>query len=484
MKNNLPNVLLISIDSLRADHLSSYGYARETAPFLSELALDGVVYENAFAASNWTGAAVASILTGLYPTSHGYGNSRYYLDGGDETLASILAAHGYFTVAFSNNMYISSRTGMSAGFREFYYRGRREIQTEAPSGKNKPPFDHLKGAVNMRLKHYLKNIIDSFDKKRALQRDDGAFETEVAFGKWLGGREPQPFFAYIHYQEPHSIYMPPYPYRRRFFSESWRAEADCLTFDHIGYYAGRTVLTETQVRRYAELYDGEICYLDWRLGRLFKLLKRAGLYDRTVIAVTADHGELFGENGYFWHAFCLYDPLIRVPLIVRYPEWFGRNRRSLEMVQTTDILPTILDGLQIEWRHQGQRQGESFLNGSKRSAALVEVDNPERVIRRWLLRNKELKESDYAHYFRDLTALRTMTDKLILSSDGRHEFYDLQTDPGETANLYRADEVRIAQRRSELASWRGALRPHVVSETTHPEFDKATWEKMRALGYA
>jgi arylsulfatase A-like enzyme len=488
MKTNLqnrPNILLISIDSLRADHLSLYGYKRETTPFLSELAFDGLIFENAFAASNWTGASVSSLLTGLYPISHGFGNQRYYLDDGKDTLASILSAHGYFTIGFSNNMYLSGQTGMDAGFQDFRYRGHREKNAGSSMKKEPEVLRKLKGTVSERNKHYFKNLLDSCRKSRALARDDGACETETAFGKWLSSFDRQsPFFAYIHYQEPHSIYMPPYHYRRRFFSGSWEDEADCLTFDHVGYYGGKTAFTETQVQRYLELYDGEICYLDWRLGRLFQLLKNAALFENTVIIVTADHGEMFGEHNFFWHAFCLYDPLIRIPLIIRYPEWFERDQRSLEIVQATDIVPTILDGVCLEWKHAGERHGQSFLRGSKRQAALTEVDNPEIVINRWLLRNKELKVQDFAHYFRDLTALRTATDKLIFASDGAHEFYDLHRDPSESTNLFGTDDARIAQRRAELESWRAALTPHAVSTTTQPGFDKETWEKMRALGYA
>ena len=116
-KKQKPNILLISIDSLRADHLSLYGYAKETSPHLTELSFDGIVYENAFTAANWTGAAITSILTGQYPTCHGYTHKRYYLDNGEDSIASILQNNGYETVCFSNNMYLSDKSGLDAGFR-------------------------------------------------------------------------------------------------------------------------------------------------------------------------------------------------------------------------------------------------------------------------------------------------------------------------------------------------------------------------------
>ncbi len=485
-KNKKPNILLISIDSLRADHLSLYGYRKETSPFLTELAFDGTVYENAFTAANWTGASIASLLTGLYPTCHGYTNKRYYLDNGEDSIASILRAHGYFTIGFSNNMYLSSKSGLNAGFDDFRYRGAPEHKADEPNGVKKEGFvQKIKDRTDLKTKNLVKNIVDLFSYEKSLQRDDGAHATEVSFARWINGHDREkPFFAYIHYQEPHSVYFPPYPYRRRFFSGGWLQEGDYLEFDHINYFAGKTHFTETQVRHFQELYDGEIAYLDWRLGRLFQLLKKQRLYNETIVIVTADHGEMFGEHGYFWHAFCLYEPLIRVPLIIRYPDWFTRDDRSLEIVQTNDLVPTLLDGLGIAWKYADDRQGQSFLNGSKRSAALTETFNPELMIDRWRQRNNRLAKEDFRQYLRDLRAYRTASEKLIVASDGANEFYDLKKDPNETDNLYESDDSRIAICQAEFEKWTGSFTPHHVSGDTQPGFDKATWEKMRTLGYA
>jgi len=485
-----PNILLISIDSLRADHLSLYDYPCETTPYLSHLAQSGIVFENAFAASNWTGAAVASLITGLYPTTHGYNNHYYYLLDGRDSLASILAERNYYTICFSNNLYISSQTGLTQGFIKSFYRG----SPEAPSiGRESAilPLNGfrlwagMKNLVPPCSKHLLKNVLDSFDHGRALRRDDGAYATEVAFGRFLQQHATaQPFFAYIHYQEPHSVYCPPYPFRRRFFSGSWIDECQALSFDHMRYFAGKTEFSETQVNRYKELYDGEIAYLDWRLGRLFDLLKSTNQYDNTLIVVTADHGEMFGEHGYFWHAFCLYEPLMRVPLVIRYPEWFSPECRRAEIVQTNDIVPTILEGLGVDWQYKNEGQGTSFLNGSSRTAAFCETDNPEMMIDRWLNRNNDLKRIDFQHYFRDLTAMRTKEDKLIEASDGLHEFYQLSPDPQESQNLFDLQSEVVKKRMAELVKWRETLKPHPVSSNHQSGFDKTTWEKMRALGYA
>ena len=161
--------MLISIDSLRPDHLSAYGYRRETSPHLDQVAEQGVIYQDAFAPANWTGAAVTSILTGLYPTCHGYTNRRYYLDEDVPSLATLLSEAGYETLCFSNNMYISRETGLAQGFKHFYYQGARVREGEgaaavrpaapAPAGAEYAELraaDLLAGAANRELAESLK----------------------------------------------------------------------------------------------------------------------------------------------------------------------------------------------------------------------------------------------------------------------------------------------------------------------------------------
>jgi len=483
---NRPNILLITIDSLRAKNLSLYGYRRETSPHLEVLASEGVVFENAFTAANWTGASIASILTGLYPTSHGYTNKRYYLDADVESIATILQHNGYRTVCFSNNLYITPETGLTQGFTEYYYRGvlKSNARGEKKEKKSQPGlFTKLKNKLPMRTRFLAKDVFDSFNKTKALTRDDGAHATEIAFKQWISSSNDDPFFAYIHYQEPHSVYFPPLPYRRRFFDGSWLESLKYLEFDHIGYYGGKRQFTKLEIERYQQLYDGEIAYLDWRLGRLFDFLRQIKMMDNTLIIITADHGECMGEKGYIWHAFCLYDPLIRVPLVIRYPDWFPKGQQIKELVQTIDFVPTILEGLGIEWRYKSENQGMSFLNERKRDAVLTETFNPEMMVRRWLNRHNDLSINDFQQYLRDLRAYRTLKHKLIWASDGWHEFYDLTNDPDELENIYDSGDVRVKEYLAALKQWSESLTPH-VADSTQPGFDKDTWEKMKALGYA
>ena len=262
-----PNLLLISIDSLRADHLSAYGYAKETTPYLAELAEEGVLFQNAFSASNWTGAAVASLLTGRYPTSHGYTNQRYYLDADVPTLADHMQTAGYRTACFSNNLYITAQTGLNRGFDDFYYRGLGGAQTATASGAlQRTPtagWSRLKQRIPLAVKTMMRDAADSLNTQKSLSRDDGAAATEQAIFQWLAQQPERPFFAYVHYQEPHSPYFPPKLYRKRFFPEGWSRQWDYLRFDPALYYGGKKAFTAGEMKTIAT-YDGEIAYLDWR----------------------------------------------------------------------------------------------------------------------------------------------------------------------------------------------------------------------------
>jgi arylsulfatase A-like enzyme len=190
-----------------------------------------------------------------------------------------------------------------------------------------------------------------------------------------------------------------------------------------------------------------------------------------------------GENGYIWHAFCIQEPLIRVPLLVRYPKWFPNPRISNELVQTNDIMPTILEGLGVDWNYKNESHGKSFLNGCQRNEALIQYYNPEMMIDRWLERRHKLEKQEFKQYCRDLIGYRTLEKKFVLSSDGRHEYYNIETDSKERQNLYNKQSSECQRLEKRLTKWNETLTPHVADDK-RTGFDKKTWEKMKALGYA
>jgi arylsulfatase A-like enzyme len=485
MNLDRPNILLITIDSARWDHFSTCGYRRETTPYMDQLASEGTFFENAISPGNWTGASVTSILTGLYPSRHGYTNKRYFLDDDIESLPKILRQHGYHTICFSNNMYISSKTGLARDFDEFYYQGIQSNGDEGNKNSHRKSFvSRLAAPLNLRMRSILKDAYDSLSKQRALSRDDGANATIKAITKWLANYQTKtPFFMYIHFQEPHSIYFPPRPFRRRFFNGSWLDESKYLKFDHIGYYAGKVTFSQEQIQRYIDLYDGELAYVDFRIGQLVDVFRSKEMMNKTVFAITADHGDNFGENDHFWHAFCLYDQLIRVPFFVRYPDWFREGYRNPQLVQTHDLVPTLLAGLDIDWPYEDENQGQSFLSNHTREFAFTESFNPEKMIKRWLKRDIQFSEEDFIKYFKTLRSIRTLGDKFIWHSNGAHEYYDLNSDPYESNNLYQSSNSTIKERERALQVWLKSFEHH-VAQVDEPGFDKDTWESLRNLGYA
>ncbi|MBN8549611.1 MAG: sulfatase [Deltaproteobacteria bacterium] len=288
-----PNVLVILLDTLRADHLGMYGYERDTSPFLDSFAAQNVKFNFAVTAAPWTPPSVASIFTGKYPVSHGFfpPNSREtaksdhsVLSTAHQTLAEIFQAHGYVTAAVSPNPWITKEFNFDQGFQDFVYLPR------APAQK-----------IN-----------------------DAAQEL---LGKFRS--QDKPFFLYLHYLDPHDPYSPPDPYRSLYSGKLSKGDYSEEMLQKIG------------------LYDGEIRYLDDALKNLFADLQKDGLLEDLVVVIVGDHGEQFNEHGFLTHGNTVFNVETHVPLIVK----FGRNSPQSIIdhpVSTIDIFPTLLKAADID----------------------------------------------------------------------------------------------------------------------------------------
>jgi arylsulfatase A-like enzyme/Tfp pilus assembly protein PilF len=290
------NLVLITIDTCRSDRLSCYGYDRSHTPHLDALAAEGVLFEEARTCVPITLPSHVSIMTGLYPTVHGVReNGAYVAPDSLLMLAEILKSRGYQTAAFVGSFPLESRFNVDQGF------------------------DHYG---------------DSFGEREGLGKEAGggvsiffherpADEVNAEFVHWLAEEHGEPFFAWLHYFDPHQPYEPRPPY-----------DAIC---------AGRP-------------YDAEIAFVDASIGRLRRELEERGLLERTIVVVTSDHGESLGEHGERSHALLLYDTTLKVPLIIRCPEEMGVVGRVRQHVRTVDLVPTVLElmGVQIDGRWQGR----------------------------------------------------------------------------------------------------------------------------------
>jgi len=273
------NIILFTIDTLRADHLECYGYDKVETPHINRLADEGVLFEHNVAQVPLTLPSHSSILTGTYPLHHGVrDNTGFYLEKDHTTLAEALKDKGYSTAAFVAAFVLDSRWGLDQGF-DYY-------------------FDHFD------LTKYKRPSLDAVQRRG----DEVLAESR----KWLDERGNEKFFAWIHLYDPHTPYDPPEPYKTRF-----------------------------KGRPYG-LYDGEIAYTDQLIGEFLDYLEEKKRLENTLVIFTADHGESLGEHLESAHGFFIYDAAVRVPLIIRFPDKIFQGKRIPNQVRSVDIMPTVL----------------------------------------------------------------------------------------------------------------------------------------------
>lgn len=285
-----PNVLVITVDTLRADHLGSYGYKMASTPNIDALAAEGVLYRNAVCSAPITLPSHCSIMTGLYPPAHGVRDNGTFALGDDAvTLADRLKAEGYETQAFVSALVLDRRYNLSKGFDGYD--------------------DNLWAEDAPKL-----FMIRKRPGNKTIDRVTDWIE------KWSGREERKPFFVWVHLFDPHQPYNAP----------TWAR-----------------ALAPTP-------YDAEITFVDRQLGRLFDALRAKGVLDNTLIVFTADHGESLGEHQEKTHAIFIYDATVRVPLIIRYPRLFPKGSTYEGPVRSVDIAPTVLSALKLPGGNETQ----------------------------------------------------------------------------------------------------------------------------------
>jgi choline-sulfatase len=310
---NRHNVLLVTIDTLRADHLGVYGYKRPTSPRIDALARTGAVFESAYTFWPKTRGSMAVMLTGRRPSRNGYSKTHPVLLDFNPTLASVLKEAGYRTAAIVDNPNVAAQNGYAKGFdsyRETWEEG--ALATEA-------------------------------DRMRAIT--DGA----IAF---LWGASPeQPFFLWVHYVNPHAPYTPPPPFVTAFLGPAAVAGPRLRVVPgfHGGIPKRWAVRGQDRLGYYVAQYDGEIAAVDQEVGRIMDALEATPGGKKTVMVLTSDHGESLGEHGYYFdHGEDLFEPSLAVPFVVKVPG--GKEGvRSRIFASTLDVVPTVLDAVKVSY---------------------------------------------------------------------------------------------------------------------------------------
>jgi len=446
------NVILISVDTLRADHLGIYGYPKATSPNIDRFFSDGLVFERAFSQAPWTLPAHASMFTGQYPSTHGSAtfpsDTFGYVDRLSPdltTIAEMLREQGFETAAFTGGVFLTRAYGLDQGFETF-----RATRTT-----------RMREAVN-----------------RALA--------------WLDGDRSEPFFLFLHAFDVHR-YEPPRYFEdlpasgydgplRKLHADQPRLLERAVAAD------GLSAPTEEDMRFVQHLYDTEIRVADEELGRLFVEIESRGLNETTAVILTSDHGESFWEHGDSGHMFTLYNPTLRVPLLISAPGDAGQ-RRMPELARVIDIPATILDLTNTATPLRDEMHGASVLPmDDGRVSPRVAIAEADRFGTQAAIFSGEFK---YIHYgmpsynpLRARFALLTIRGMLSRFNRGE-ELFDLEEDPEELHDLAAAHPERVAALRKLLFATVASLQaaPEQAGEGPEIEFYPELEDQLRALGY-
>jgi len=460
-----PNILLIVLDATRFDYLSTYGYPRKNTPNLDRLAQDGILFERAFASAPWTPPSHASLFTGTYPSRHGVDvNENLYLSKENRTIAEILSENGYRTFGVLPDAHLSSDRGFHKGFQEYLELWRIPYLY--------PEYDWM----------------DCLMRNLLFGRDKRTYYTNRVIQRWLRAnwRGTDPFFIFLNYKTAHNQYQPPRAFKRKFESRPGPG-VDMRKVKYYSrkggypYMARRFEMTEEELAILKSWYVGAIAYMDFRLGELIQSLKEAGAYENTLIIITADHGENFGEHHLAYHMFCLYESLIHVPLIMSWPAGLPHGRRVPGLVSLTDVVPTLVDLLRLEGSGD-DIQGTSLVPFDGRQYhdhVFAEFGRPHYMLKRLQSR---FPGDDFSLFDKGLRCIRTEQFKLIAGSDGTEEFYDLASDPGEICNLSSEQPKVATELRENLAEW-GCPTENFIPNGKEPQENESVRRSLEKLGY-
>jgi len=397
-RNADSNVLVITLDTTRADHIGIYGYDRAQTPHIDAVAGKGVRFEHAYSAVPLTFPSHCTIFTGTLPLYHNVrNNGRYKLPTQIDTLAEILGKKGFITAAFVSSFTVDSRFGLDQGF---------DIYNDNLVTK--------KGGV----KTYIS------ERPAAMVYED--------FAAWFEGHSHKKFFAWVHFFDPHMPYAPPEPYKSQFRDDP---------------------------------YDGEIAYMDAYVGKIIGLLEKEQVLENTLIVLAGDHGEAFGEHGEYGHMMFCYEENLKVPLIFSSVNRLPENKTVEARAGLADIMPTVLDFLEIDW--PGHLDGTSLLpvmggNSADERVFYIESVFPWEAL--GCAPVKGLIEENYK--FIDLP---------------KPELYDLEKDPGEKENVYFKKNIKARRLKQSLDRLISTYDP--LKFRSDRKLSPAEERKLRTLGY-
>jgi arylsulfatase len=421
------NLILITVDTLRADHLGVYGYPKSTSPKLDRFATESWLFRRAYAHVPATTPSLSVLMTSHYAHETRVPTNHYRLPEKAVTLAEILKAGGYRTGAVVGNLTLKRDAALDQGFEDYDDR----LEDDTPMGV----------------------------ERKAEQN------TKVALA-WLERHQREKFFLWVHYMDPHGPYLPPPPYDGMFVA---KGEGKSRTLPVNKGLSGTGGISEYQVlgdhrdpEYYIAQYDGEIRYCDYWLGELLEAIRRLGLFENTLIVFTADHGEGLGEHDYYFdHTDYLYEELLHVPLLIRFPGSAGEHREIARTVGQIELLPAVLRRLSVASSEQFEGSGSL-------------AEGPETPI--------------YAETFYRTPQWTLFTPGLkLIRSKETFELYDRAADPGEQRNILDSNMEpvlmsEVARLKEKLGALMGQDRLALGAPTLR-QMSEEIRRKFRSLGY-
>jgi|GEM_PF-1505344 len=403
-----PNVVLISIDTLRASHMSCYGYHRPTSPRMDELARRGVLFNKVVAQSSWTLPSHMSMLTGLYPSTHTVETDDDHLPPGILTLASLLREEGYRTEGLVSSPYVGERFGFDRGFDRFMMLAR--------------PIQNNSEKIHEKAQEILRRLSKSKD----------------------------PFFLFLHYLGPHTPYDPPPPFDTM-FDPDYTGNIDGQGSTIARYLSPHRHLAQRDLEHIIALYDGEIAHVDQFMGALYDVLEELGLAEDTLFIITSDHGEEFKDHGSMDHGRSLYDEVLDVPWIMLCPGFLPKNHVVERQVRLIDILPTVCGMLNVN------------------VPSSVQGVNMDPLIRGGVLAQRRHRHPEDAFSELKMQGARPATIKAVQTLEGNKmimteepirnlELYRLTEDPKELQDLSEQEREQVDRLTGRFLDWQSQAR--------------------------
>lgn len=435
-----PNIIVIVMDTVRADHLSCYGYEKKTTPQLEKLVESSRIFHKAYTPGGWTPPAHASLFTGLYSTAHKVTQENWTMSEKLLTLAEVLSGEGYETLGIVENPMLTKYHNFHQGFQNYY---------------------------------------ESWKEKKEYKGNKSLFP----FRKHIKSQKKnKPLFCFINFIAPHS----PYNSSKGFYDTFLTDESISVEANHwVDYYIDRINFSPEEFQHLNELYDAEILYTDFLIGEIINLLKNHRLWENTLFVVTSDHGENIGDHGLVDHVFSLHESIIKIPLIIHYPKMFSPGTEDHKPALLVDIFPTVLSAV-------GLKKKNFFFQGVdltkiRRGDRLIfsEYYYPKQVLQKYpphIRQGPKLEK-----YRRRIRAVIDGGYKLIWGSDGAHQLYNLKESPDEKRNLIQDEEkqqkVKIMMKKLEMLKKKYKMNLVEMNRQRKEKMDEETLKALKSLGY-